>query len=251
VKQVDRRQFIKGLGASAAAASLHSNIAKALTIGANNRTGTLQDVEHIVVLMQENRPFDHHFGTMRGVRGFSDPRAVQIDLPRLSGGAVRGSVFLQPVDPSSWMAQYALPADAPALGGPSGVWPVVPPFRVDPNAVSPGLTTLGGTWLPGTDHGWGSGHASWNLGQYDQFAATVGPMAMSYMTRADLPYHFALADAFTVGDAYHCSIMGPTNPNRTYMWSGCVGNLHDLGAGGTDGQGAGPMTSNGLSPNNA
>jgi len=35
------------------------------------------------------------------------------------------------------------------------------------------------------------------------------------MTREDIPYHFALADAFTVGDAYYCSIMGPTNPNRT------------------------------------
>ncbi|HEY6922886.1 MAG TPA: alkaline phosphatase family protein, partial [Steroidobacteraceae bacterium] len=60
-----------------------------------------------------------------------------------------------------------------------------------------------------------------------------------------------LADAFTVGDAYHCSVMGPTNPNRTYLWSGCIGNLDGLGAGGTDGHGAGPMTFNGLSRNGA
>ena len=44
-------------------------------------------------------------------------------------------------------------------------------------------------------------------------------MAMSYMTREDIPYHYALADAFTVGDAYYCSVMGPTNPNRCYMWT--------------------------------
>jgi phospholipase C len=76
-------------------------------------------------------------------------------------------------------------------------------------------------------------------------------MAMSYMTREDLPYHHALADAFTVGDAYFCSIMGPTNPNRCYLWTGSVGNVSYLGSGGTDGLGAGPVTYNGLSINNA
>jgi phospholipase C len=76
-------------------------------------------------------------------------------------------------------------------------------------------------------------------------------MVMSYMNRDDIPYHYALADAFTVGDAYHCSIMGPTNPNRCYLWTGCVGNVGYLGAGGTDGLGAGPVTYNGLSVNNA
>ena len=75
-------------------------------------------------------------------------------------------------------------------------------------------------------------------------------MAMSYMTRDDLPYHYALADAFTVGDAYHCSIMGPTNPNRCYLWTGSIGNVSYLGSGGTDGLGAGPVTYNGLSINN-
>jgi phospholipase C len=77
------------------------------------------------------------------------------------------------------------------------------------------------------------------------------PTVMSYLTREDIPYHYALADAFTIGDDYHSAIMGPTNPNRTYLFSGCVGNLDNLGSGGTDGHGAGPMTGNGLSPNNA
>ena len=45
--------------------------------------------------------------------------------------------------------------------------------------------------------------------------------------------------------------MAPTNPNRMYMWSGCIGNLSGLGPGGADGHGAGPMTYNGLSINNA
>jgi phospholipase C len=122
---------------------------------------------------------------------------------------------------------------------------------VDPESVSPGLTTLGLTYLPGTDHSWAGTHAGWNQGQYDSWPATKGPIAMSYMTRADIPYHYALADAFTIGDAYYCSIMGPTNPNRCYLWTGCVGNVNYLGSGGTDGLGAGPVTANGLSPNNA
>ena len=53
---------------------MQQSIGRALAIPANNRTGTLRDVEHIVVLMQENRSFDHYFGTLRGVRGFNDPR---------------------------------------------------------------------------------------------------------------------------------------------------------------------------------
>jgi phospholipase C len=209
-------------------------------------------VEHIVVLMQENRPFDHHFGTLRGVRGFSDPRAVNIKLPLKSGaGTTPVPVFLQPAGAANAAAGYAVPPNYGRLGGPADGAPVIPPFRVNPASVSAGLTSLGLTYLPGTGHGWADTHAAWNQGQYDNWAIQKGPMAMSYMTRDDIPYHYALADAFTVGDAYHCSIMGPTNPNRCYLWTGCVGNVNYLGSGGTDGFGAGPVTSNGLSPNNA
>src|SRR5262249_7920264 len=69
---------------------------------------------------------------------------------------------------------------------------------------------------------------------------------MAHLTREDIPYHYALADAFTVGDGYHCSIMGPTNPNRCYLWTGCVGNVNYLGSGGGDGLGGGTGTGNGL-----
>ena len=75
---LDRRTFLQLLGSSALAASLPASIAKALTIPANNATGTIEDVEHIVFLMQENRSFDHYFGTLQGVRGFGDPRAVML-----------------------------------------------------------------------------------------------------------------------------------------------------------------------------
>ncbi|MGP0076497.1 MAG: phosphocholine-specific phospholipase C [Bryobacteraceae bacterium] len=250
MSHIDRRKFLQLMGMSATVGALQANIAKAQQIPANNGTATIRDVEHIVILMQENRPFDHHFGTLRGVRGFSDPRAVNIHLPLQSGtGSAPASVFLQPAGAANVAAGFGVPPGT--VGGPSDGVDVIPPFRVNPDSVSPGLKTLGLTYLPGTDHSWQASHAGWDEGQYDNWANTNGPIAMSYMTREDLPYHYALADAFTVGDAYHCGILGPTNPNRMYLWTGCVGNVNYLGAGGTDGHGAGPVTYNGLSMNNA
>jgi phospholipase C len=250
MSHTDRRQFLQLMGMTAMASTLKMNIARALEIPANDRTRTIHDVEHIVILMQENRPFDHHFGTLRGVRGFSDPRAVKINLPLQSGtGTTAVPVFLQPAGAANVAAGFGVPPSS--LGGPSDGADVIPPLRVNPESVSPGLTSLGLTYLPGTDHGWAGTHAAWNQGQYDNWAIQKGPMAMSYMTRDDLPYHYALADAFTVGDAYYCSIMGPTNPNRCYLWTGSIGNVSYLGSGGTDGLGAGPVTYNGLSVNNA
>ncbi len=249
MSNTNRRTFLKMMGLTGAATltTMKANIAKALEIAANSRTGTIQDVEHVVILMQENRPFDHHFGTLRGVRGFNDPRAIRINLPLQSGtGTTPVSVFLQPAGAANVAAGFAVPPNYGSLGGPADGVDVIPPFRVNPNGNNPGLT-----YLPGTDHSWGHTHLCWNQGQYDGWPVTNGPMVMSYMTREELPYHHALADAFTVGDAYFCSIMGPTNPNRMYLWSGCVGNVNYLGKGGADGHGAGPATYNGLSVNNA
>src|SRR5262249_56009115 len=110
MSQMDRRKFLQLTGlAAVTTSSLKANIAKAVAIKANNRTGTIRDVEHIVILMQENRPFDHHFGTLRGVRGFGDPRAVEIQLPLTTGGTAPVSVFLQPAGPT--YAPFPVPPD--------------------------------------------------------------------------------------------------------------------------------------------
>src|SRR5215510_8620343 len=144
-KKIDRRTFLRLTGATALTA-LEANIAKALAIPANNGTGTIRDVEHIVVLMQENRPFDHHFGTIRGVRGFSDPRAVNINLSKKSGsGTSPASVFLQPAGAANEALGYSKQPDT--FGGPADGVDVLPPFQIDPNAVRQGLQNVGGTWL--------------------------------------------------------------------------------------------------------
>ncbi len=192
-----RRRALKSIAAAAAAASLPGSIGRALAIPAHHRTGTIKDVEHIVILTQENRSFDHYFGTMRGVRGFADPRAVR------------------------------LPTGKPVWHQPYGSGELLP-FR-------PPVADLGMTFLPDPPHGFNDTHAAWNHGNHDQWVPNKGVVTMTHHRRSDLPFHFALADAFTVCDAYHCSVMGPTDPNRYHIWTGWLGN---------DGQGGGPVITN-------
>src|SRR5262245_22225256 len=193
----DRRTFLKLMGSPALAAAIPLDLSQALSIPAHFRTSTIDDVEHIVFLMQENRSFDHYFGTMRGVRGFADPRAV------------------------------TLPSGKSVWHQPNGAGELLP-FRPD-------VENLGKTFLPDPPHGWADTHAAWNSGRYDRWVPNKGVTTMTYHTRRDLPYQFALADAFTICDNYHCSLMGPTDPNRYHMWTGWVGN---------DGAAGGPVITN-------
>src|SRR5580704_5580862 len=130
VKHTDRREFLKLMGMTTMAAALDANIAKAMGIPANHRTGTIRDVEHIVILMQENNSFDKYFGSLRGVRGFSDPRAVNINLPMASStGTTPVSVFLQPAGAQNISLGYAVSPNFGNLGGPADGVEVLPPFR--------------------------------------------------------------------------------------------------------------------------
>ncbi|MER6778795.1 MULTISPECIES: phosphocholine-specific phospholipase C [unclassified Streptomyces] len=195
--ELNRRRFLQIAGGTAAAAMLNESIARAAAIPAQGATGTIQDIEHIVVLMQENRSFDQYFGSMKGVRGFGDPRPVLQDNGK--------SVFYQS----------------------SGTKDVLP--------FNPQVTNLGMQFVEGLNHDWAGGHAAYNNGKYDKWVPAKTATTMAYMTRNDIPFHYALADAFTVCDAYHCSFIGATDPNRYYMWTGHTGN---------DGTGGGPVLGN-------
>ena len=175
-----------GALAGAGALPLSLRTALAATLASPPR-GRLSDIKHIVILMQENRSFDHYFGARPGVRGFADRAAI-----RLPGGK---SVFHQP-DPAHPQG-YLLP------------------FRLD-------TATTSAQGIPSTDHFWPSQHQAWANGRMDAWVAAKGPLTMGYFTRDDIPFHWALADAFTICDRYHCSVLGPTNPNRLYMWTGMI-----------------------------
>ena len=133
----DRRSFLQLLGAGAFAGSFTASINRALAIPAHNRTGTIADVEHIVFLMQENRSFDHYFGTLRGVRGFGDPRAVR------------------------------LPSGDPVWNQPNGGTPVLPFHPTAPD--------LGLQYLEDLPHDWKSTHAAWNGGNTTPGCPTRAP----------------------------------------------------------------------------
>ena len=156
--------------------------------------GSIRDIRHVVVLMQENRSFDHYFGTLAGVRGFDDPTALKLSTNR--------SVFYQPDVLNPW-----------AICCPS-IW--------TPSATS-------AQKIPSTSHAWAVQHAAWNGGRMDEWLpahrkadGVNGPYVMGYYTRADIPFHFALAETFTLCDAYHCSVMGPTYPNRMHLMTGMI-----------------------------
>jgi phospholipase C len=192
-----RRDFLKKAALLSGAASLSQllpeSIQRALAINPAEGS-TWRDAEHIVILMQENRSFDHALGTLRGVRGYNDPRAIE--LPN------RNLVWLQ----SNAEGQtYA-------------------PFRLD-------IRNTRSTWMNSLPHNWANQVNARNEGKYDQWLNVKRnsiaeyahmPLTMGYHTREDLPFYYALADAFTVCDQNFCSALTGTNPNRLYFWTGTV-----------------------------
>jgi phospholipase C len=158
------------------------------------RRSALCDIEHVVLLMQENRSFDHYFGAMPGVCGFGDAEAITLPSGR--------SVFHQP---------YPQHPDGFLL-----------PFRLDTRKTS-------AQSIRSTGHSWEVQHSAWNQGRMDNWIPAHlasdrahGPYTMGYHTREDIPFQYALAEAFTVCDRYHCSVLGPTWPNRLHWMTGTI-----------------------------
>ena len=207
--KITRRRLLGNTARFAAAAFASSflppNVRRALAD--TRKPGSFADIKHVVLLMQENRSFDHYFGTMAGVRGFDDAKAL-----RLASGK---SVFHQPdvANPDGYML----------------------PFHLDTLKTS-------AQKIPSTSHAWSVQHESWNGGKMDQWLqahrkadGVNGPYVMGYHKREDIPFQFALAEAFTICDAYHCSVFGPTYPNRMHWMSGTID---------PEGKFGGPMTRN-------
>jgi len=179
-----RRDFLRTAAGAAAVAAFPPSIRRALAIPANRATGTLADVEHVVILMQENRSFDHYFGTLPGVRGYAD----RFTIPQPGGAPV-----WQQSDGRRTIAPYYLD-------------------RRQGNAL-----------LAGGAHTWVDAHAAWDHGRITHWPQHKGAVSMGYLQREDLPFHFALAEAFTVCDGYYCSLHGGTNTNRMFLWTGSNG----------------------------
>jgi len=155
--------------------------------------GGLDAIEHVIVLTQENRSFDHYFGKLQGVRGYGDRTPLG-----LQSGA---SVFHQPIPGGGEVLPFSVREAAEAAGRPDS-----------------DIQYLGG--LP---HGFTDATSAWANGWNNNWIAAKTAATMTYYERSDIPLQYELADTFTICDAYHCSVNGSTNPNRNYLWSGTVG----------------------------
>ncbi len=186
--ELSRRTFV-GATAAVGATALVGLSTDPATAATTTTTGSIADVKHVVILMQENRSFDHYFGTLNGVRGYNDKQALQFP-----DGT---DVFHQP-DPARTDGAAMLP------------------YRMD-------TTKYNAQNAGGLAHDWATGHQAINNGAMNKWVAAKGERTMGYFTRADIPYQYALADAFTLCDAYFTSLAGPTDPNRLYLWTGTAG----------------------------
>ena len=228
-----RRQFIgAGIGAAVALGIEPERLLeKALAVTPGG------DIGHIVILMQENRSFDHYYGTMPGVRGYTD----------------QASYTSYPGGPSSSVASTAAqPMVGTSLGGQKVSYSladgatVLEPFELVSNPPS-----VAGQTTNDITHDWGPQHGMWNDGAMDRFmvehlandpeakwqfnqtdgvpvpaTSTVptGITAMGFYRQKDcLQFYRAAAKAFTICDGYHCSVIGPTDPNRLFWMSGSIG----------------------------
>jgi phospholipase C len=228
--ELTRRRLLTAAGAATAAAFtaefLPANVRRALASGPAHGSGRLSDIKHVVILMQENRSFDHYFGTMPGVRGFSDPTV----MVQTETGPTQGKpLWYQPLTLTPPLL------DSTPTGNYTNPDGYVLPWRLN-------TVTTSAQAIPSTSHAWTYQHTSWNNGAMDGFLdahlaanGNNGVYSMGYYTRDDIPFHFALAENFTICDNYHCSVLGPTWPNRLYHWSAWID---------PEGVAGGPITSN-------
>ncbi|KAK2616742.1 hypothetical protein QQS21_000354 [Conoideocrella luteorostrata] len=174
-------------------ASLSQAVLLCSQLVGNANAGSLADIDHVVLFMQENRAFDHYFGTMAGVRGFKDANL------QMNNGV--------PVWKQLTTKQQTTETD------------YVTPWY---------LNYLGGTWPEATQcmtagsNGWYQNHAAWNFGSNDHWAMNNTPWSIGFYKKDDLPTHWALAENWVVGDMYQESVVASTNPNRVAWVSGSI-----------------------------
>lgn len=184
-KPFNRRRFMQSAGAALATSMLPPGLQKVLAAPAGS--GTLGSIAHVVIFSQENRSFDSYFGSLNGVSGFADNHPL---LQNAANGVA--NVFYQKSGST-----------------------IQCPFHHN-------LKTTAAECAADVAHDWTSGHTAWDNGKLTRWYSAKGGLSMGYFNRADIPWHYALADNFTTCDHYFHSVMGPTNPNRLYLMTGTI-----------------------------
>jgi phospholipase C len=165
-----RRDLLKGAGAAAALGPAC----------ATQPTRDWQPIEHIVVLMMENRSFDHVLGSLTLLEGRDDVDGL--------------------------LASHANP-------GPSGPIPVHPATSWCVGDPPHSWTSSRVQFAGGTNQGFVQAYV-------DRHGADDAAIPMGFYTRRELPISYALADAYTICDQWFCSLLTSTWPNRLYSLGG-------------------------------
>jgi phospholipase C len=169
------------------ACAYHAGDLPAETQGASYPNGAEIPIDHIVLLMQENRSFDHYYQKL--------PEYGQPDVEVAPDGYTNPDPNGQPFAP----------------------------FHDTPNC------------FVDTNHEWAGSHEQVDNGKMDGFYGTnegwselpmngtldmlSGKRAMTYYDGDDLPFYYELASQYAIADHYHCSLLGPTWPNRMYFYA--------------------------------
>jgi phospholipase C len=179
-----RRAGAAGVGLTALGGGLEALLAA--EAAARPAHGSLRDIEHVIIFMQENRSFDHYFGTLSGVRGYGDKGGVKAFKQKDARGKT------------------------------------VEPFRLPAGGKAYCMPDITHAW--GTQHqSWNHGRMDQFVKVHEAVDPPgAGVATMGYYRRADLRLYYALADAFTICDGYYCSVLGPTDPNRLMSMSGSL-----------------------------
>ena len=195
-----RRAMIRGAGALTAGLTVGCDNYSTAEIGSDFREGMcfggpslsadelLAPIEHIVVLMQENRSFDHMFGSLSLIEG-------RDDVDGLTGmetnpGPQGGTIDIFEADPFRKLHHL--------------------PHKWEP---------MHQAFNDGANSGFVQAHHDANKHEVQN----AGPEVMGFLQRRDLEVSYALADQYSLCDQWHCSVMGPTWPNRFFMHAGDSG----------------------------
>ena len=201
---MNRRDFLRGAMIGAAATMLPGSAS--VVLGKRRphlKGGSILDlppahapIDHVVVVMMENRSFDHYLGWLGSDEAYLE-----------AGRKAYGRRFAVDANPAQ---QYPMPDGTPVDTYHLTTGPETNPFRGCPFG-DPG-------------HGWDAGRAQRDRG-FLADGSDNDAFALGYYTADDLPFYAALARRFTIFDRYHCSVLGPTYPNREYLHSAQSGGL--------------------------
>ena len=188
VGQPSRRQVLAGLGGGLSALTLGCGVEGAEGSEDEGRGSGLltpapfTGIDAIVVLMMENRSFDHYLGALRSDATY--PSRMTVDGLRGSESNPDGTGRAVTVFPT----KNRTPKDPPH-----------------------GWDASHSQWNAGKNDGFVKAHAS---------AGSEQGEVMGFHDRSAIPFYYALADRYTVCDRWFASVMGPTFPNRFYLHAG-------------------------------